>query len=315
MSMETALLITESLKYIELHLKDPLTTAEISRAIGYSEFYFSRRFKKEMKMTVMEYVKGRKLLKASEEILDGEKIIDVALRYGWETHSGFTKSFKQEFGFCPALLKAMTIQIGDLEEESMKERFLRETEIHSTKEELFQRLVEEIKLAKIKIDYDELKAVYSCACRSYKGKMRYSGDEYITHPLNVAILLAEMGTDKDIIYAGMFCDVLEKTSMTIGQLKRELPAGTISVLENAARIENVWEDDSVEEVIILKLAERLHNMRTAQFVTEQQRKQKARETIGQILPVAKKMGNARLTAELQELSVKYLCEGDIRTTE
>ncbi|HIV12989.1 MAG TPA: hypothetical protein IAA63_07615, partial [Candidatus Pullilachnospira stercoravium] len=92
--------------------------------------------------------------------------------------------------------------------------------------------------------------------------------------------------------------------------KRELPAGTISVLENAARIENVWEDDSVEEVIILKLAERLHNMRTAQFVTEQQRKQKARETIGQILPVAKKMGNARLTAELQELSVKYLCEGD-----
>lgn len=67
-----------------------------------------------MKMTVMEYVKGRKLLKASEEILDGEKIIDVALRYGWETHSGFTKSFKQEFGFCPALLKAMTIQIGEV---------------------------------------------------------------------------------------------------------------------------------------------------------------------------------------------------------
>ena len=61
-------------------------------------------------MSVMEYVKKRRLIKASEAILNGERIIDAAFRFGWKTHSGFTRSFKNEFGFYPALLKAMMMQ-------------------------------------------------------------------------------------------------------------------------------------------------------------------------------------------------------------
>lgn len=311
--MKTETLITEGLHYIELHLQDDITVAEISRAIGYSESYFSREFKKIMKISVMDYVKRRRLRRASEKILDGEKVIDVAMWYGWKTHSGFTRTFKQEFGFCPSLLKAMAMQIEELGGNRMEHAFLKKTGTHFTKEELFRCLIRQMKLAGIPTDHRKLEALYFYACRIYEGKVRYSGDEYITHPLNVAILLAEMNANEDTIYAGLFCDALTKTSATIEQLRESLPVRTVNILEKAVVGEDIWESEDIdEEVVMMKLAERLHNMRTAQFVTEKQRRQRAEETIRKILPVARKMGNARLTDELNDLAVKYLCDKDLR---
>lgn len=70
-----------------------ITIEEIANSVGYSKFYFSRIFKAEMNISVMEYVKERKMIRASELILKGEKILDVAIEYGWESHGGFIKAF------------------------------------------------------------------------------------------------------------------------------------------------------------------------------------------------------------------------------
>ena len=79
------------LRYIDEHIEEELSVKEISYEAGYSEFHFLRIYKDEMKMTLKEYITRKKLLKASEQIIDGKKIIDVAIQYGWESHAGFIK--------------------------------------------------------------------------------------------------------------------------------------------------------------------------------------------------------------------------------
>ena len=305
--MEMMRQIRDSLLYIDNHLEEPITVSSIADAAGYSEYHFSRCFKQEMQMSVMEYVKKRRLIKASDAILSGEKIIDAAFRFGWKTHSGFTRSFKNEFGFYPALLKAMMMQIDDLGGSAMSHIFLKNTDIHSTKEQLLERLKEEMISTNVDIDEEELQYVYLLACHVYEGEKRYSGDEYITHPLNVAIILAEMSADKDTIYAGMFCDAVQKTSVTIEQLKKELPSNTAEIVERLAV--STYDLDSIslgDEVLLVKLAERLHNMRTVEFMAEERRRIKAKETLTQIMPIAKKIGQPKLINELYDLSLKYL---------
>lgn len=307
--METMKLMRTSLQYIDNHLEKELTVSEIAGAMGYSEYYFSRKFKDEMHMSVMEYVKKRRLIKASDAILKGEKIIDVAFRFGWQTHSGFTKSFKNEFGFYPALLKAMMMQIEDIGGSAMSHVFLKKTESHSTKEQLLQCLKDEMSSVNMNVDVEELERVYSQACKVYEGIKRYSGDEYVTHPLNVAIILAEMNADKDTIYAGMFCDALHKTTVTIQQLNEKLSPNVVAIIEKVSIAGNNLGNAGLDEdVILVKLAERLHNMRTIEFMDESKRQQKAKETLDQILPIAKRMGNSKLIDELNDVSLKYLCK-------
>lgn len=113
------------LKYIDEHLKENISLKQISDIAGYSEFHFSRMFKKSTGSTLQAYIIKRRLIKSSEDIVNGKRIIDVALEYGWESHSGFTKSFKKEFGFSPSLLKALIIEIDGLGGNSMGHVFFR----------------------------------------------------------------------------------------------------------------------------------------------------------------------------------------------
>ena len=116
-----------------------------------------------------------------------------------------------------------------------------------------------------------------------------------------------MSADKDTIYAGMFCDAVQKTSVTIEQLKKELPANTAAIVERLAV--STYDLDSIslgDEVLLVKLAERLHNMRTVEFMAEERRRIKAKETLTQIMPIAKKIGQPKLINELYDLSLKYL---------
>ena len=89
--MDRKTIIAESLNYIENNIKNKITIEEIAGNIGYTKFYFSRLFKQEMKVSVMEYVRERKMIYATREILNGTKILDVAIEYGWESHGGFIK--------------------------------------------------------------------------------------------------------------------------------------------------------------------------------------------------------------------------------
>lgn len=295
--------------YIENHLEEDINLSVISNKMGYSEYYLSKMFKKEMHMTVMEYVRKRKLVKASESILNGDKIIDVAIKFGWETHAGFTKAFINEFGFSPSLLKAMIIQIESLGGSNMKHVFLKDKNIHSSKETLLQCLKEELILGNIVFDESELNEVYQKACTVYSGGKRYSGDEYITHTLNVSILLAEMNADIEVIYAGMFCDAWKKSKMTTEELVETIPYNVGSIIEKISKADDKYDlANQDEDVILIKLAERLHNMRTVEFLDESKRMEKAKETLEIILPVAKKMGDSKILTELNDLAMKYLCK-------
>lgn len=93
--------IEKCIEYIEAHIKENLTVQDIAAEIGYSIYHFCRVFSLCMEMSVMEYVRRRKLSLASIELFAGRRIIDIALDYGFETQSGFTKAFRRTFGYSP----------------------------------------------------------------------------------------------------------------------------------------------------------------------------------------------------------------------
>lgn len=93
--------IEKCIEYIEAHIKENLTVQDIAAEIGYSIYHFCRVFSLCMEMSVMEYVRSRKLSLASTELFAGRRIIDIALDYGFETQSGFTKAFRRAFGYSP----------------------------------------------------------------------------------------------------------------------------------------------------------------------------------------------------------------------
>ena len=147
-----------------------------------------------------------------------------------------------------------------------------------------------------------LTKVYDTACKVYEGKYRYSGDEFVTHTLNVAMLLADMGADVETVLAGLFSDISERSEAV--DLSVELPAAVWNIAERIG----LWHtdrDNCPEEVLLIKLAERLHNMRTIEYLAEEKRAAKAKETIEFYLPLARKVNNQKLLEELNDLARKY----------
>lgn len=284
------------LKYIEEHLEESLNIKRLVEIAGYSEYHFIRMFKRYTNETVMEYVCRRRLIRACEDILLGMRIIDVAIKYGWQSHSAFSKSFNREFGFSQSLLKTMKLEIDCIGGSYMNHIFLQTTKIGMSKEELLKLLEETMDKNSIAFDPKKLSEVFKVACNAYKDKKRYSGEEYVTHPINVSILLAELGAEQDIILAGMFCDV--STKGNDANLENELPYDIWNIVK---RIDN----QQSNEVILIKLAERLHNMRTIDYIDENKKIAKAKETIEIYMPLARKINNQKLIDELNNLAYKY----------
>lgn len=302
--METNANINRVLIFIDKHLKDTITSDELARVAGYSEYHFIRVFKLCMNVKPMDYVRKRRLIKASEAIIDGMKIIDVAMEYGWQSHSGFTKAFIKEFGFQPSLLRAMIIGIECLGGRAMNHVYLESTAIGSEKEALFELLKKKIRENSIEIEDTLLTEMYECACSAYEGVKRYSGEEYVTHPLNVAIILTELGTEAPYILAGMLCDISGKGVLSLEKLKDRIPPEIYKITEQCQGVGSHLAS-APDGIIIIKLAERLHNMRTIDFIDERKRSQKARETIELFMPFAIKSGNRKLIDELNDLGLKY----------
>lgn len=298
------MVMEQILRYIEEHMCEPLTNKQLAEAAGYSEWHFIRVFKEHMHATPMEYVWRRRLIKASGDIADGERIIDAALKYGWQSHSAFTKSFRREFGFSPSLLRTMRIQLNCLGGSHMNDIFLKSTEIGMAKERLLEILKESIQANGIDLDGIDLDEIYRVACKVYEGRKRYSGEEYVTHTINVAIILAEIGAESNVISAGMFCDAAIKGVVPFEELEKELPENVWSIVSNLPG-ENVNLMDLKDEVILIKLAERLHNMRTIEYMDDSKKRIKAKETFDVFMPLARKINNRKLIDELNDLVMKY----------
>lgn len=304
--MKSRKISAEILQYIETNLAEQLTVNQIAKKAGYSEYYFSHLFKKEMGISVMDYIIKRKLVKASEYIISGDNILDTALNFGWQTHAGFTKSFKRAFGFSPCFLKILTYEIDYYGGKNMKHIFLDSLKPGVTKEFLFETLITKIQEHKPGFDTHELKKIYHYALTVYDGRKRYSGEDYITHPLNVSILLSDLNADKTLIYAGLLCDALKKGAISVEEAQIVLPSPVLQLIIELDNFDFQNLDTASEDVILLKLAERLHNMRTLQFMNENEWKKKAKETLEFYIPLALRLENQKLTNELEHLCMKYM---------
>jgi AraC-like DNA-binding protein len=306
-NLEFKAIILDSLKYIEKNISNPIMAEDIAKNAGYSLYYFSRMFKKHMGLSIMEYVKERRLIKASEEIANGKKIIDVALDCGYQSHSGFTKAFKNKFGFSPLLLRAFGFQINYLGDNcNMSHVFMKSTAVHATKEELYELLVISIKENMLEYDLQKIKQAYEFACIAHNGQKRYSGDDYVTHSINVAILLSEMEASEDALIAGLLHDIIfNKTNMSLEKVRNEFSGRICRIIKEVTRF-NQNEDITDEDVILVKLSDRLHNMRTIGFSDEIHRKEKAKHTLDIFSTIAAKLNNEKVMAELNDLSVKYI---------
>ena len=185
-----------------------------------------------------------------------------------------------------------------------------------------QDLLEKLK----KYNPDEIEIVkkaYNYAANLHSGQTRQSGEPYISHPLNVAYILAEMHADRDTICAGLLHDTLEDTNTTKEDISHDFNQNIANLVDGVTKLSKMNFSSKQDQnyantrkiitgitedvrIIIIKLADRLHNMRTLQFKSEFKQKENALETIEIFVPLAYYIGAYRIKLELEDLSLKYL---------
>ena len=191
-------------------------------------------------------------------------------------------------------------------------------------ETLYQELLDTIKTYHPSTDFSMIEKAYRIAYEAHKEQRRKSGEPYIIHPLCVSIILAELELDKETIVAGLLHDVIEDTVLTVEEITKEFNAEVALLVDGVTKLTNLkYKEDKVEvqaenlrkmflamakdiRVILVKLADRLHNMRTLKYMPEQKQKIIARETMDIYAPIAQRLGISKVKIELDDLSLKYL---------
>ena len=191
-------------------------------------------------------------------------------------------------------------------------------------EKLYQELIAGIRKYHPSDDITMVEKAYDIAYNAHKEQKRRSGEPYIIHPLCVAIILADLELDKETIVAGILHDVVEDTVMTEEELTSIFGEEVALLVDGVTKLTQIsWSMDKVEiqaenlrkmflamakdiRVILIKLADRLHNMRTLQYMKPEKQKEKARETMDIYAPIAARLGISKIKTELDDLSLKYL---------
>ncbi|MBO5242568.1 MAG: bifunctional (p)ppGpp synthetase/guanosine-3',5'-bis(diphosphate) 3'-pyrophosphohydrolase [Lachnospiraceae bacterium] len=190
--------------------------------------------------------------------------------------------------------------------------------------ELYEELIARIKRYHPSDDISLIEKAYNIAYDAHKEQVRKSGEPYIIHPLCVGIILAELEMDKETIVAGLLHDVVEDTIMTAEQIAEEFGDDVALLVDGVTKLGQLqYEGDKLEmqaenlrkmflamakdiRVIIIKLADRLHNMRTLKHMRPEKQQEKARETMDIYAPIAQRLGIMKVKVELDDLSLKYL---------
>lgn len=181
-------------------------------------------------------------------------------------------------------------------------------------------------------DMIKIKKAYDMAASKHYGQKRQSGEDYIIHPLNVAYILAEMHADADTICAGLLHDTLEDTNTTKEELIIEFNEDVANLVDGVTKISKLNFSSKEEQnlantrkiitsitsdvrIIIIKLADRLHNMRTLEFKSEYKQKENSLETIELFAPLAYYIGAYRIKSELEDISFHYLKPDEYKRVE
>ena len=190
-------------------------------------------------------------------------------------------------------------------------------------DELYRMLIGRIRKYHPSTDVSMVEKAYRIAKNAHEGQCRKSGEPYIIHPLWVAIILADLEMDKETIVAGMLHDVVEDTVMTEEGIKEEFGEEVALLVDGVTKLGQLsYSSDKLEvqaenlrkmflamakdiRVIIIKLADRLHNMRTLQFMRPEKQKEKAKETMDIYAPIAQRLGISKIKTELDDLALKY----------
>ena len=191
-------------------------------------------------------------------------------------------------------------------------------------EVLYQSLINRVRKYHPSADISMIEKAYNLAKEAHNGQVRKSGEPYIIHPLWVGIILADLEMDKETIVAGMLHDAVEDTDMTLEDVTREFSEEVALLVDGVTKLGQLsYSQDKLEiqaenlrkmflamakdiRVIIIKLADRLHNMRTLEFMRPEKQQEKARETMDIYAPIAQRLGISKIKIELDDLSLKYL---------
>ena len=188
---------------------------------------------------------------------------------------------------------------------------------------LYDMLIARIRKYHPSTDVSLIEKAYKLAVEAHGEQRRKSGEPYIIHPLWVAIILADLEMDKETIAAGMLHDVVEDTKFTEEDIRKEFGSEVALLVDGVTKLGRLsYSSDKLEvqaenlrkmflamakdiRVIIIKLADRLHNMRTLQFMTPAKQKEKAKETMDIYAPIAQRLGISKIKTELDDLALKY----------
>ncbi|BCN29924.1 RelA/SpoT family protein [Anaeromicropila herbilytica] len=191
-------------------------------------------------------------------------------------------------------------------------------------EVLYKQLITTIRNYHPSTDISMIEKAYTIAFNAHKDQVRKSGEPYIIHPICVGIILAELELDKETIVAGLLHDVVEDTVLTTEEITKEFNAEVALLVDGVTKLTQLnYSKDKVEiqaenlrkmflamakdiRVILIKLADRLHNMRTLQYMKPEKQREKARETMDIYAPIAQRLGISKIKIELDDLSLKYL---------
>ena len=192
-----------------------------------------------------------------------------------------------------------------------------------TKIENHDDLIAALKASDKDYDIEKIERAYEVADKAHGGQVRRSGDPYISHPVSVAIILIGMGMDTDCICAALLHDVVEDTAVTLDELKKAFGADVAVMVGGVTKLTNMTfstkEEQQAENirkmllamnedirVILIKLADRLHNMRTMQYQTPEKQRSKSHETMEIYAPIAHRLGIRSIKDELEDLALRYL---------
>lgn len=211
-----------------------------------------------------------------------------------------------------------------LEEIKKADASVKSMEDFTSPELLYHELIASVKRYHPSTDISMIEKAYKIASEAHKGQCRKSGEPFIIHPLCVGIILADLELDKETIVAGLLHDVVEDTSLTAEDIRREFSDEVELLVDGVTKLGKLsCNTDKVEiqaenlrkmflamakdiRVILIKLADRLHNMRTLKYKIPEKQRETARETMDIYAPIAQRLGISKIKVELDDLSLKYL---------